>query len=388
MDIDSVPDTLRSVPQWVCWTTRQRGSKSTKVPIDPQTGAFASTTDPTTWTTFDDATRTASSSDTLAGVGFVFTDDDPFVGIDLDNARDPDTGRPEPWAKDLITTLDSYTEVSPSGTGYHVYVRGSLSSARNRAGDVECYEHSRFFTVTGQHVGGTPRSIYERPRELRRITEEYLEPDDVESTSARTVSESGRVLSDDDLLERARRAKNGEKFERLWRGDTSGYDSHSEADMALVSLLAFWTAGDIAWMDALFRQSGLFREKWDERHYADGETYGARTLQRAVALTDDYYEPVGDDQRPPANSVPADHVETRLASVDGRLQTLEERVAMIDTLQATVHSLDKEVARIRSENSDLSAQLADKRMRLARLRARLDELESTSTSTWRTRFFG
>jgi len=97
-------------------------------------------------------------------------------------------------------------------------------------------------------------------------------------------------LEDEDLLEKARNASNGEKFERLWNGNTVGYDSQSEADMALCCLLAFWTGGDRTQMDHLFRQSGLLREKWDEVHYADGSTYGEKTIERAIATTSEFYD--------------------------------------------------------------------------------------------------
>lgn len=80
-------------------------------------------------------------------------------------------------------------------------------------------------------------------------------------------------------------ATNGAKFERLWNGNTAGYESHSEADMALCCLLAFWTGGDATQMDRLFRQSGMYRGKWDEVHYADGSTYGEKTVERAIQTT-------------------------------------------------------------------------------------------------------
>jgi len=83
-------------------------------------------------------------------------------------------------------------------------------------------------------------------------------------------------MDDEDLLEKAMQAKNGPKFTRLWNGETGGYDSHSETDMdmALACLLAFWTQKDASQMDRLFRQSRLYREKWDEPHYSGGKTYG------------------------------------------------------------------------------------------------------------------
>jgi len=111
-----------------------------------------------------------------------------------------------------------------------------------------------------------------------------------------------------DLIEKARNASNGEKFERLWNGNTVGYDSQSEADMALCCLLAFWTGGDQTQMEHLFRQSGLLREKWDEVHYADGSTYGEKTIERAIAITSEFYDPgAGDDT---ADDTPADRLQT------------------------------------------------------------------------------
>ena len=73
-----------------------------------------------------------------------------------------------------------------------------------------------------------------------------------------------------EVIRKALSASNGERFSRLWYGDTSGYGSHSEADLALCGMLAFWTGGDAARIDTLFRQSGLYREKWDRKDYRNG----------------------------------------------------------------------------------------------------------------------
>jgi primase-polymerase (primpol)-like protein len=97
------------------------------------------------------------------------------------------------------------------------------------------------------------------------------------------------ISADQELIQQACNAANGETFEQLWNGDTTGYESHSEADMALCCYLAFWTGGNTSYMDDLFRQSGLMRDKWDTVHYADGSTYGEKTIERAVLLTNDFY---------------------------------------------------------------------------------------------------
>ncbi len=201
----------------------------------------------------------------------------------------------ERQAQRELRELESFTEVSPSGTGYHVIVRGSLPGDRSRRGSVEMYETARFFTVTGDHVETTPLQVTERPAALESVYTEYIaetEPSHnetqvgIQQASTHETSQSV-TLEDEELLERARNASNGEKFERLWRGSIAGYESQSEADMALCCLLAFWTGGDAARVDQLFRQSGLLRDKWDEVHYADGSTYGEKTIDRAIANTDD-----------------------------------------------------------------------------------------------------
>jgi len=122
---DALPDALVDRDQWVCWRSQQREDKHTKVPIIPGTTQFASTTDPDTWRDFQTA-RKAVTSTPVDGLGFVFTADDPLIGIDLDDCRNRETGDPTTWASQIITQIDSYTEVSPSETGYHILITGSL----------------------------------------------------------------------------------------------------------------------------------------------------------------------------------------------------------------------------------------------------------------------
>ncbi|MFC5368584.1 hypothetical protein [Salinirubrum litoreum] len=304
---NALPVSLRQYDQWVCWTTQERGGKVTKVPLDPTSvsGAYASTADSATWGSFDSALQRATASD-VDGIGFVFTSDDPFVGVDLDDCRD-ETGLSDD-AVEMVTRLHSYTEISPSGSGLHVLVRGSLPEGPRRKGGVEAYDEARYFTMTGERLAGTPREIAARAGPLRRVHDRFLaastsrEEMDVRAQTAEDLptERAGRVgldldtigtvrLDDETLLRKAHDAQNGEKFARLWRGDTTGYDSHSEADMALCCLLAFWTGREPSRVDGLFRQSGLLRTKWDEVHYGDGSTYGEVTVDRACRRTSEVY---------------------------------------------------------------------------------------------------
>ncbi|WP_394338694.1 phage NrS-1 polymerase family protein [Haloprofundus halophilus] len=148
--------------------------------------------------------------------------------------------------------------------------------------------------MTGNHVLTTPEQIRERSRAIRSVHSDFV-ADSGSTRSGRRPTTQSRELSftskldDEEILQRAQSAANSEKFSRLWNGDISGYDSHSEADMALCCLLAFWAGGDSSQVDRLFRQSGLVREKWDEVHYADGATYGEMTVERACTRVTDGY---------------------------------------------------------------------------------------------------
>ncbi|WP_257301055.1 hypothetical protein [Haloarchaeobius sp. FL176] len=342
VDADAIPAALRDYPQWVCWRAKERDGKMTKVPIDPQTGSFASVSDPETWSLYEVALGASEAED---GLGFVFTEDDPFVGVDLDDCRED--GELTDWAEDIVERLDSYTEVSPSGEGVHVLIEGVIPSTKSRSGSVECYDSARLFTMTGDHLAGTPTCIEERQDAFAPLYEQYVYGGDERSTEERaqkhgTVS-TPTSLSDADLVEKATTAKNGAKFERLWNGSTAGYESQSEADMALCCLLAFWTGNDETQMDRLFRDSGLYREKWDEVHYADGSTYGEQTIANAVQVSSETYEQtVGDEDVADSDSRPS--VSNQEATM------LRERV---DLLRNRVDSLERELARTRDEVTDL-----------------------------------
>jgi putative DNA primase/helicase len=143
-----IPDELKVCPQWVNWRYARAGEKWTKHPYDPRSGRKASSTNLLTWSSFDQVLRAYESGD-YAGVGFVFCSGDPYVGVDLDGCRDPQTGEIAMWASKIIGCLDSYTEISPSGRGVHVIVRGKMPTPVKRRG-VEMYAAERYFTVTGQ----------------------------------------------------------------------------------------------------------------------------------------------------------------------------------------------------------------------------------------------
>jgi len=141
----SIPEELRVRPQWVVW--KAVGEKPDKVPYSARTARKASSTNLMTWSTYEEALEAYEDGE-YAGLGFVFSSGDPYTGVDLDGCVD-DNGRIAPWALEIASYLDSYTELSATGTGLHIIVRGDVPNRRK--GDVEVYSSKRFFTVTG-HV--------------------------------------------------------------------------------------------------------------------------------------------------------------------------------------------------------------------------------------------
>jgi hypothetical protein len=282
-----VADTLnmRDLIQWLCWRIEERDGRPTKVPYDPSTGEKAESTNPKTWTSYEKAVSVCKDHG-YEGIGFVFTPEDDLCGVDLDKCLDPETGEIEGWAREVIDELDSYTEISPSEMGVHIFVRAELPAGRNRKGRFEAYDRGRYFTVTGKHLPGLPQTIESRQEELRVVVKRVFGENSTNG-HAKPVALAEPVdngLSESEVIQKALAASNGARFSRLWNGDTSGYGSHSEADLALCGMLAFWTGGDATRIDALFRQSGLYREKWERKDYRN------RTITEALSGKPEFYK--------------------------------------------------------------------------------------------------
>ena len=248
---------------------------------------------------------------TIDGVGYVFAAGDEITGVDVDDCRD-NTGELLPWATEIINSLDSYSDVSPSETGVKVFLYGHLPGDRKRGGLIEMYDQKRFFAVTGHRLDGMPATLQPRQEQLEqlyaRVFGESKPEDDGEHTAEEPPPETdadedsvfklGGKLSDEQVLRHARNAANGDKFMRLWSGDWSDYESRSEADFALLAILAFWTRGDRDQMDRLFRRSGLMRPKWDSPRGA--ETYGSWSIGNILASPRAFYGGSGGNGKPSA----------------------------------------------------------------------------------------
>jgi primase-polymerase (primpol)-like protein len=218
-ELDKIPPELTAFPQWVCY-------RQNKIPVNPKTGDNAKADDPDTWSAFAQAVQhwEAHRGNGIAGIGFEFAPGDPYTGVDLDKCRDLETGVIEPWAREIIDRLQSYTEFSPSGTGLHILVQGKLPPGGNRKGRVEMYDSARYFTMTGHHLEGTPINIEPRQAELAALHGEIFgQPSEQprqgtgQATKAAPGAKDG--LSDDELIDKICKSKIANKFRDLWRGD-------------------------------------------------------------------------------------------------------------------------------------------------------------------------
>lgn len=281
-------DELAALPQWLVWRSDPplvEGGKRRKVPASPRSGRNASTTDPASWGTIDEAIDWRNAHPEIAGVGFVFTSADPYAGIDLDGCIDAETGTLAAWAQAIVAQLGSYTEYSPSGSGVHIIVRARAPLGGNRRGGIEIYDRARYFTVTARPFPRAAEEITAAQPALDALHRDVFGETDI-VIQPRTRGYTGAVESDDDaLLQKMFASANGAEIRHLWDGDGRRYadaehpaGNPSSADMALCAHLTYWTGGDQARTDRLFRQSGLYRDKWDALRGA--QSYGQRTLAR------------------------------------------------------------------------------------------------------------
>ena len=285
-EYNNIPDEMKQLKNWLVWRLVDKGGeKPSKVPFSVS-GGSASVSNPNTWGTFKSAVA-AYETGKYDGIGFVFTDT-PFVGIDIDSCVNTETGEISAAASDIIGTTQSYTELSQSGKGFHIILRGAMPQGRRRKGSFEMYGSGspRYFAMTGKVWEGR-RQIAENQAAINRVHKKYIEPPKPDAPKPTGVE----LMPDEEVIARATtNAKTGGAFLALYDGNWQGkYNSQSEADQALCNYLAFWTGCNAEQMDRLFRSGGLMRPKWDELH--GSVTYGEMTIQRACGDCREVYSP-------------------------------------------------------------------------------------------------
>lgn len=259
-NFNNIPVELRSLTQWVTWRIEiTETGRPTKVPYDPRSFQLASSTDATTWVSYE-AAFAAYMAGGWDGIGFVLSENDPYTFIDLDDpyATNPD-GTPKHKEPAKIATMQqevyarfrgTYAEFSPSGKGLHIICVGSVPSGRRRHA-VEMYSSARFMTMTGNVYENGP--LLDRQASIQWLYDEMGGAPVIQQfTGEYTDSETDEVV-----IAKCLNAANGDKVRDLVSGNWQAhYGSQSEADFALIDIIAYYTKSRFQIM-RLFRQSAL-----------------------------------------------------------------------------------------------------------------------------------
>lgn len=252
---ENIPEELRALRQWVCAHTN-------KVPLNPRDQTAASIHNPETWGTFEEACASGTPH-----IGFVLTDDDPYCIIDLDQPRNEVDGERH---QKILSMFETYTERSQSGNGWHIICRGAVPEGARRD-KVEVYSTARYMICTGNTTNSAPINDCQ---DLLTIL--YAE---IKATTRTGQAQDGdESMSDAELVEMAMRAANASKFNLLCEGEWSGYPSQSEADLALLSILAFYTRNNEQ-VKRIFRMSGLGKREKAQKN----DTYLNYAIKRIRA---------------------------------------------------------------------------------------------------------
>ena len=293
--IRNYPEVLRALPFCTWKLEKDSHGRLTKVPYNPRTGFHASVDKPYT---FADMEMALKAVENYSGVGINISG---RVGcIDVDGCVREDGSLTDTALAVMALFPDAWVEYSPSGTGLHVYFlipEGYVYDKEeyyincNKYG-LEMYiagETSHFLTITGNvfRTGGMTVT----GENLDSFKNTYMKRPALERAEIQ-VPEGGSILSDEEVMVKCYRSQGGETFARYYDGDwTKPGDpnwSHSQADLSVCRRLAFFCRGNMEQMDRLFRNSGLYREKWDERR-GDG-TYGELTMRKAIAGCTAFYD--------------------------------------------------------------------------------------------------
>lgn len=310
-DLPDALNELKALRNWVAWRAvpdKDNSARVKKVPINPETGFYASPSNHNTWSSFDKAItatlelgRNAHELHKDYGIGFMFGEMPcGYGGIDIDDCVNDDGSLSE-IAASIVAIMDSYTEYSPSGKGLHILFKldAPLSQigSRNRNDSIglEIYDCRRYLTITGR-VYGDVKPLTLCTEKVRQVYSRFM-PKGTQKQNAgyqqSSYSDTTDNLTDAELWQLMFNSEMGAKIKRLYNGDTSDYgNDDSRADEGMCCYLAFWTFGNGPRIDRMFRQSGLMRDKWERQDYREA------TIARAIAETPNP-ETLGKGYNPP-----------------------------------------------------------------------------------------
>lgn len=283
---DEIPEELKQLDKWVLWRAEwiEKQQVYSKVPYSTD-GYKASSTNVSTWLEFQDVI--SLSDEQYNGIGFVLSNDDNYICLDIDDAVNTDTGQLQTDLAIEMTEL-TYCELSPSGTGLHCFFKGTLPDNRKKKRtdlDIELYDTGRFMTVTGHTIGQS--EICDDQETINNIVERYFKLEESQNTITYDPNYKSD-LSDEDVLNIMLKYKAKDKISDLLKGNYESYfESPSEAVQSLLHYLAFYTGKDKQQMERIFMDYNSLTDKWDNKR--GNTTWGQLELDKAITNQSEVY---------------------------------------------------------------------------------------------------
>ncbi|MGO3724868.1 MAG: phage NrS-1 polymerase family protein [Staphylococcus equorum] len=291
---EEIPEELKQLDKWVLWRAEwiEKQQVYSKVPYSTE-GHKASSTNANTWLEFQDVVSLCDSDEQYNGIGFVLSNDDNYICLDIDDAVNPDTGQLQTDLAIEMTEL-TYCELSPSGTGLHCFFKGVLPDNRKKKRkdlDIELYDSSRFMTVTGHTIGQS--EICDEQETINNIVERYFKMEESQNTITYNPNHKSN-LSDEEVLNIMLKSKSKDKISDLLKGHfEKHFDSSSEAVQSLLHYLAFYTGKDKVQMERIFTDYNNLTDKWDSKR--GSSTWGKLELDKAISNQNEVYKKSSND---------------------------------------------------------------------------------------------
>lgn len=283
-----IPDELIELPQWVLWRAEwnEKQQQYSKIPYS-YAGYKASSTNSDTWTIFDAINSIYEQNERYDGIGFVISEHDNYIVLDIDNAIDESSQITSNLALDM--TKMTYCEKSPSGTGLHCFFKGELPKERKKKRsdlDIELYDNARFMTMTGESIG--QREISDDQSLLNNLVERYFKQEELPETFIGNNITNKSNLDDEDVINIMLKSKQKDKISNLLQGNYEPYfDSPSEAVQSLLHYLAFYTSKDKEQMERIFLNYNNLTDKWGSKR--GNTTWGQLELDKAINNQSEVY---------------------------------------------------------------------------------------------------
>lgn len=334
-NFENIPGELKARKIWAVWNAVPKkntdGSTRYSKPPKQPSGYDAKSNDPKTWTSFGEA-KEAYETGKWDGIGIMTMA--PYITYDQDHCVEEATGLNQ-TAKEDLNDLNTYSEISPSGTGIRAICKGKKPGKNCKRGNFELYDSVRFITITGHTINDYPMHIREDGEGIKTVYNRRLNSSQEEGREERRERKSTATSTDEQIIGKANSSANGSKFGALYDGNNTGYNSPSDADMAFCDILAFYTK-DSKQIERIWKNSDRAREKTERTDYRE------RTVGKAIDRVKESYDW---EQQPQAPTKKEDAPNAEIEATANEIMERQDPVKYIMECYSELHTGDKELGK-------------------------------------------